>query len=151
MEYKNYINNKWVDANDGQTFDVENPYTEETIAQVTSEMEMMNVETFGPIIPIQKVKNLDEAIELANTSQYGLGCNIYTNDMEKALTAADDIKAGSFWINDPLTDNEAAPFGGMKMSGGGRELGIEGLDEFSGVETYFDGLPDQGKRLLVYL
>ena len=131
MEYKNYINNKWVDANDGQTFDVENPYTEETIAQVTSEMEMMNVETFGPIIPIQKVKNLDEAIELANTSQYdGLGCNIYTNDMEKALTAADDIKAGSFWINDPLTDNEAAPFGGMKMSGGGRELGIEGLDEF---------------------
>ena len=98
--------------------------------QVTSEMEMMNVETFGPIIPIQKVKNLDEAIELANMSQYGLGCNIYTNDMEKALTAADDIKAGSFWINDPLTDNEAAPFGGMKMSGGGRELGIEGLDEF---------------------
>ena len=105
-------------------------YNPTVFDQVTSEMEMMNVETFGPIIPIQKVKNLDEAIELANTSQYGLGCNIYTNDMEKALTAADDIKAGSFWINDPLTDNEAAPFGGMKMSGGGRELGIEGLDEF---------------------
>ena len=98
--------------------------------RVTREMEMMNMETFGPIIPIQKVKNLEEAIELANNSQYGLGCNIYTNDMEKALTAANDIKAGSFWINDPLTDNEAAPFGGMKMSGGGRELGIEGLDEF---------------------
>ena len=105
-------------------------YNPTVFDQVTSEMEMMNVETFGPIIPIQKVKNLDEAIKLSNTSQYGLGCNIYTNDMEKALTAADDIKAGSFWINDPLTDNEAAPFGGMKMSGGGRELGIEGLDEF---------------------
>ncbi len=105
-------------------------YNPTVFDQVTSKMEMMNVETFGPIIPIQKVKNLEEAIELANTSQYGLGCNIYTNDMEKALTAADDIKAGSFWINDPLTDNEAAPFGGMKMSGGGRELGIEGLDEF---------------------
>ena len=98
--------------------------------QVTSEMEMMNRETFGPIIPIQVVRNLEEAIAIANNSQYGLGCNIYTNDMEKALTAAEDIKAGSFWINDPLTDNEAAPFGGMKMSGGGRELGIEGLDEF---------------------
>ncbi len=98
--------------------------------KIESHMEMMNIETFGPIIPIQKVKNLDEAIVLANDSQYGLGCNIYTNDMEKALTAAEDIKAGSFWINDPLTDNEAAPFGGMKMSGGGRELGIEGLDEF---------------------
>ena len=105
-------------------------YNPTVFDQVTSDMEMMYVETFGPIIPIQKVKNLEEAIELANNSQYGLGCNIYTNDMEKALTAADDIKAGSFWINDPLTDNEAAPFGGMKMSGGGRELGIEGLDEF---------------------
>ena len=105
-------------------------YNPTVFDQITSEMEMMNVETFGPIIPIQKVKNLDEAIKLSNTSQYGLGCNIYTNDMEKALTAADDIKAGSFSINDPLTDNEAAPFGGMKMSGGGRELGIEGLDEF---------------------
>jgi betaine-aldehyde dehydrogenase len=105
-------------------------YNPTVFDNVTSNMEMMNVETFGPIIPIQRVKDLEEAIELANNSQYGLGCNIYTNDMEKALTAADDIKAGSFWINDPLTDNEAAPFGGMKMSGGGRELGIEGLDEF---------------------
>ena len=105
-------------------------YTPTVFDQINPKMEMMNVEIFGPIIPIQKVKNLDEAIELANNSQYGLGCNIYTNDMGKALTAANDIKAGSFWINDPLTDNEAAPFGGMKMSGGGRELGIEGLDEF---------------------
>ena len=98
--------------------------------KVNSSMEMMNLETFGPIIPIQKIKTIDEAIELANESIYGLGCNIYTNNMERALTAANNIKAGSFWINDPLTDNEAAPFGGMKMSGGGRELGIEGLDEF---------------------
>ena len=98
--------------------------------RVNSNMEMMNLETFGPIIPIQKIKTIDEAVELANKSIYGLGCNIYTNNMEKALTAANNIKAGSFWINDPLTDNEAAPFGGMKMSGGGRELGIEGLDEF---------------------
>ena len=105
-------------------------YSPTVFDNMTSNMEMMNLETFGPIIPIQKIKSLEEAIELSNNSMYGLGCNIYTNDMEKALTAADDIKAGSFWINDPLTDNEAAPFGGMKMSGGGRELSIEGLDEF---------------------
>jgi|TARA_B100001250_G_C19784814_1_gene783631 betaine-aldehyde dehydrogenase len=105
-------------------------YSPTVFDNMNSNMELMNLETFGPIIPIQKIKTLDEAIELSNNSMYGLGCNIYTNDMEKALTAADDIKAGSFWINDPLTDNEAAPFGGMKMSGGGRELGIEGLDEF---------------------
>ena len=53
--------------------------------KVESEMTMMNVETFGPIIPIQKIKTLDEAIELANNSTGGLGCNIYTNDMGKAL------------------------------------------------------------------
>ena len=105
-------------------------YSPTVFDKIDSNMEMMNIETFGPVIPIQKVNNLTEAINLANDSKYGLGCNIYTNDMEKALTAAEDIKAGSFWINDPLTDNEAAPFGGMKMSGGGRELGIEGLDEF---------------------
>ena len=81
-------------------------YNPTVFDQVTSEMEMMNVETFGPIIPIQKVKNLEEAIELTNNSQYGLGCNIYTNDMEKAFTAAEDIKAGSFWINDPLRSEE---------------------------------------------
>ena len=105
-------------------------YSPTVFDRIESHMEMMNIETFGPVIPIQKVKDLSEAINLANSSDYGLGCNIYTNDLEKALTAAEDIKAGSFWINDPLTDNEAAPFGGMKMSGGGRELGIEGLDEF---------------------
>ena len=113
-----------------QGFDKGYFYSPTVFDRIESHMEMMNIETFGPVIPIQKVKDLTEAINLANSSDYGLGCNIYTNDMEKALTAAEDIKAGSFWINDPLTDNEAAPFGGMKMSGGGRELGIEGLDEF---------------------
>ena len=113
-----------------QDFDKGYFYSPTVFDKIESHMEMMNIETFGPVIPIQKVKDLTEAINLANSSDYGLGCNIYTNDMEKALTAAEDIKAGSFWINDPLTDNEAAPFGGMKMSGGGRELGIEGLDEF---------------------
>jgi betaine-aldehyde dehydrogenase len=93
-------------------------------------MELMRTETFGPVAPIQVVKDINEAIELANNSAYGLGASIFTNDLEEALTAAENIKAGTFWINDPLTDNDAAPFGGMRASGHGRELGIEGLDEF---------------------
>ncbi|MBH31787.1 MAG: aldehyde dehydrogenase [Candidatus Marinimicrobia bacterium] len=97
---------------------------------MTSDMELMNEETFSPVVPIQRVKSLQEAIELSNATKYGLGCSIYTKDIELAMTAADDIKAGSFWINNPLSENNAAPFGGMKMSGQGRELGIEGLDEF---------------------
>jgi betaine-aldehyde dehydrogenase len=105
-------------------------YEPTVITEVTPEMELMRSETFGPVAPIQVVKDITEAIELANNSEYGLGASILTNDLEKALTAAENIKAGTFWINDPLTDNDAAPFGGMRASGGGRELGIEGLDEF---------------------
>jgi acyl-CoA reductase-like NAD-dependent aldehyde dehydrogenase len=87
-------------------------------------------ELFGPVISIFRVKDADEAIEKANDSEYGLGANIYTKSLELAMKAMDNIKAGSFWINDPLADNNAAPFGGMRHSGIGRELGAEGLDAF---------------------
>jgi betaine-aldehyde dehydrogenase len=105
-------------------------YEPTVVTDVSPEMELMRSETFGPVAPIQVVKNIEEAIELANSSEYGLGASILTNDLEKALTAAENVKAGTFWINDPLTDNDAAPFGGMRLSGHGRELGIEGLDDF---------------------
>ena len=61
---------------------------------------------------------------------FSLGACIYTKSLETAMRAMENIKAGSFWINDPLTDNNAAPFGGMRWSGIGRELGEEGLDAF---------------------
>ena len=106
-------------------------YFEPTVVTgVDHSMPLMREETFGPVAPIMKVKDIDEAIGLANDSEYGLGANILTNNLEYALKAAERIKAGTFWINDPLTDNDAGPFGGMRMSGGGRELGAEGLEEF---------------------
>ena len=77
-----------------------------------------------------RVSGIEEACRLANDSQYGLGANILTKSMDYAFTAMESIKAGTFWINDPLTDNDAGPFGGMRQSGFGRELGIEGLDAF---------------------
>src|SRR5215831_17599180 len=102
-------------------------YFEPTVVvDVDHSMPLMREETFGPVAPIMKVKNIDEAIMLANDSEYGLGANIMTNNLENAMKAAERIKAGTFWINDPLTDNDAGPFGGMRMSGGGRELGLEG-------------------------
>ena len=91
-------------------------------------------EIFGPVRPVWVVKDLDEAIARANASAYGLGANIMTTSLERAMRAATEIKAGTFWINDPLSDNHAAPFGGMKMSGMGRELGSEGLDAFSEIK-----------------
>ncbi len=87
-------------------------------------------EVFGPIASIQVVKDGAAAIALAAKSEYGLGANIFTKSIKNAMTAMHEIKAGTFWINDPLTDNDAAPFGGMRKSGLGRELGEEGLDAF---------------------
>lgn len=100
------------------------------IVNVDHSMPLMREETFGPIAPIMVVKDIHQAIELANDSDYGLGANILTQNLEYAMMAAENIKAGTFWINDPLTDNDAGPFGGMRMSGLGRELGAEGIEEF---------------------
>ncbi len=100
------------------------------VVKVDHSMPLMREETFGPVAPILGVKDIDEAIALANDSDYGLGANILTNNLEYAMRAAEGIKAGTFWINDPLTDNDAGPFGGMRLSGFGRELGAEGLEAF---------------------
>jgi betaine-aldehyde dehydrogenase len=87
-------------------------------------------EIFGPVLSLTVAPDADAAIALANDSKFGLGASVYTRSLELAMKAMEGIKAGSFWINDPLTDNEAAPFGGMRWSGVGRELGEEGLDAF---------------------
>jgi len=105
-------------------------YEPTVMTGIRQEMRIVRTETFGPILPIMRVRDIDHAIELANDSDLGLGANIYTNNMEWAMKAMERIAAGTFWINDPLTDNDAGPFGGMRQTGHSRELGEEGLDEF---------------------
>jgi betaine-aldehyde dehydrogenase len=95
-----------------------------------AETDLLREETFGPVAPIVPVDSLDEAIAHANGIRYGLGANVYTRDLETAIRCARELKAGTVWINDPLTDNDAGPFGGYKSSGLGRELGREGLEAF---------------------
>jgi betaine-aldehyde dehydrogenase len=92
--------------------------------------DLLREETFGPVAPIVPVSSLDEAIELANSTRFGLGANIYTADLKTMVRCMREIKAGTVWFNDPLTDNDAGPFGGFKQSGLGRELGREGLEAF---------------------
>ena len=94
------------------------------------ETDLLSEETFGPVAPIVPVRSLDEAIELANGTRFGLGANVYTRDLQNILRCMRELKAGTVWINDPLTDNDAGPFGGFKQSGLGRELGREGLEAF---------------------
>jgi betaine-aldehyde dehydrogenase len=91
---------------------------------------IMREETFGPVAPVAPVDSFEEALVLANDSNYGLGANLFTHDPKKAKRFYEEVKAGTIWINDPLIDNIAGPFGGMKQSGIGRELGEEGLEEF---------------------
>ena len=97
---------------------------------IAPDMAIVSEESFGPVAPIVRVRSLDEAIALSNRSRYGLGANIYTSSLEEAMRAADEIESGMVWVNAPLLDNDAAPFGGRKFSGQGRELGAEGLEQF---------------------
>ncbi len=105
-------------------------YEPTVLTGVNHSMLIMREETFGPAVPLMEYKSFEEAIELVNDCQYGLGAVLLSQDPKKIKTFFEEVKAGTIWINDPLTDNYAGPFGGMKLSGGARELGVEGLDEF---------------------
>lgn len=105
-------------------------YEPTILTHVNHSMKIMREETFGPAIPIMEYESFEEAIMLTNDCMFGLGACLLTQDAYKAKMFLEEVKAGTIWINDPLTDNYAGPFGGMKLSGGARELGQEGLDEF---------------------
>ena len=105
-------------------------YEPTVLTNVDHSMLIMSEETFGPAIPMMTYKNFAEAIQLVNDNKYGLGAVLRSNDARLVKTFFEEVRAGTVWINDPLTDNYAGPFGGMKMSGNARELGIEGLDSF---------------------
>ncbi len=100
------------------------------VTGLAAETDLLREETFGPVAPIVPVKSLDEAIDLANGTRFGLGANVYTQDLKSILRCMREIRSGTVWFNDPLTDNDAGPFGGFKQSGLGRELGREGLEAF---------------------
>lgn len=100
------------------------------LVDVAPDFEILHQELFGPAAPLCKVSSFEEAIELANASDFGLGANIYTTDLAEAFAATNLLQAGMVWVNAPLLDNDAGPFGGRKKSGTGRQLGAEGLDIF---------------------
>jgi succinate-semialdehyde dehydrogenase/glutarate-semialdehyde dehydrogenase len=93
-------------------------------------MRVMREETFGPVAPIMKFKTLDEAVALANDSEYGLAAYVFTNDLKTALRAAEGLEAGSIGVNVNNVVDQQAPFGGWKESGLGRELGHHGLEAY---------------------
>jgi succinate-semialdehyde dehydrogenase len=100
------------------------------LGQADHSMRVMNEETFGPVAPIMKFKTVDEAISLANDTEFGLAAYIFTNDLKTALSAAEGLEAGGIGVNVNNVVDLQAPFGGWKQSGLGRELGHYGLEAY---------------------
>ncbi|MFP6847422.1 MAG: aldehyde dehydrogenase family protein [Pseudomonas sp.] len=105
-------------------------YEPTILTGVNAEMAIFHEECFGPVAAICRVADFDEAVRLANDSPFGLGASLFSTSLEEAMEAADRLESGMVWVNNPLIDNDALPFGGWKMSGMGRELGRQGLDAF---------------------
>jgi acyl-CoA reductase-like NAD-dependent aldehyde dehydrogenase len=105
-------------------------YEPTILTECTSDMDILHEEVFGPVAAIIRVADFDAAIAQANDSHFGLGASIFTTDLAEAHEASERLEAGMVWINNPMIDNDALPFGGWKSSGIGRELGRMGLDVF---------------------
>lgn len=101
------------------------------VTGVTHEMGLMREETFGPVMPVMAFDDDDEALELAADTPYGLGASVYTSRPSRVEQAYRRLRVGTVWVNDPVVDNLAAPFGGVRASGDARELGVEALDSFT--------------------
>ena len=110
------------------------------LADVKPGSTILNEEIFGPIAPIVRFKDEDEAIRLANDTEYGLVSYAYTQDLKRGLRLIERLDTGMTGLNTGLVSNAAAPFGGVKQSGLGREGGLEGIHEY--LETKYVMIPD---------
>lgn len=105
-------------------------FTPTIIENCSPDMELYAQEVFGPIAPVYKVSSFEEALSLTNASPFGLGATLYSTDIVEIDRAQRELVTGMVWVNAPLLDNDAGPFGGRKLSGIGRQLGSEGLETF---------------------
>jgi len=106
-------------------------YEPTLLLETSHDSRVATEEVFGPALPVWRVGGMEEALELANGSIYGLGSSIWTADRNRASEAAERIEAGYTWINAPQIVYDELPFGGWKQSGHGKEHGIEALDYYT--------------------
>lgn len=112
-------------------------YLPTLVSNVTLDMPLFREETFGPVAPVTSFESVEEAIAIANFSQYGLGCSIWTEDLERAGEIGTKIESGNIFINSIVKSDPRLPFGGVKESGYGKELGKPGFLEFTNLQTWW--------------
>lgn len=98
-------------------------------------MDIARDEIFGPVMSVLKFKDLDEVIQRSNATTYGLAAAVWTRDVQRAHKIAASVRAGTVWVNCYDVFDAAAPFGGFKMSGNGRELGEAALNNYTETKT----------------
>lgn len=114
-------------------------YAPTILDHVTDQMAAGTEETFGPLAAVMRVADTDAAIRLANATEFGLGATLWTRDLELAARLARRIDAGAVFINGQVASDARLPFGGVKQSGYGRELGVYGIREFVNIKTVWTG------------
>jgi succinate-semialdehyde dehydrogenase/glutarate-semialdehyde dehydrogenase len=120
-----------------------NFYLPTVLTNIPKDSPAYREEFFGPVASIFRVKNLDEAIAIANDSRFGLGASAWTNDAAEREQLINELEAGMVFINQMVASDPRVPFGGVKASGHGRELGPYGIREFTNIKTVW--IKDQAK------
>ncbi|WP_138443184.1 NAD-dependent succinate-semialdehyde dehydrogenase [Sinomonas susongensis] len=115
-------------------------YEPTVLTDVPRGARILDEEIFGPVAPITTFATEEEAVELANSTPFGLVCFAYTRSLDRTMRLAEELETGMLGINAGVVSNPAAPFGGVKQSGLGREGGLEGIDEY--LETCYVGISD---------
>ncbi|HEX2848991.1 MAG TPA: NADP-dependent succinic semialdehyde dehydrogenase [Acidimicrobiales bacterium] len=114
-------------------------YPPTVVAGVTRDMRMFSEEVFGPVAAVYRVSGIDEAIDLANATEFGLGSNVWTSAADEQDRFVRDVAAGAVFVNGMTTSYPELPFGGIKGSGYGRELSAHGIREFCNLKTVWVG------------
>ena len=109
-------------------------YEPTVLGGVTSDAKLLKEEIFGPVAPVIGFDDEDAAIAAANDTEYGLVAYVYTSDIKRAFRVVEKLQTGMVGLNQGLVSNPAAPFGGVKASGFGREGGPEGIDEYLAIK-----------------
>ncbi len=124
---------------EGPEYERGNYYLPTLLVDVPDDALMVREECFGPALPIFRVSGLEEAIEKANSSKYGLGSSIWTRDVRKSKIAIERLEAGYTWVNSLQIAHDELPFGGTKLSGFGKEHGLEALDYYTEAKSVVVG------------